>query len=306
MTNLTSAPASTPVAVRYDFVLLFDVQDGNPNGDPDAGNMPRIDPETNNGLVTDVCLKRKIRDFVYAAHDGEPGYRIYVQHQSRGGRYLNDLHLEAQNAIGITGPAASDARKNPPPAQREQARKWMCRNFFDVRAFGAVMSTGVNAGQVRGPVQITFARSIDPVVPTEYAITRVAKTTEERAQAAGSTEIGRKYTLPYGLYCAHGFVSASFARDTGFSDDDLQLLWEALTKMFWDDHSATRGQMDTRGLYAFRHSSPLGEAPAYKLFERITVRRREGIDPARSFGDYEVLINDVDMPRGVELLRLVS
>ncbi len=295
-----------PVAVRHDFVLLFDVRDGNPNGDPDAGNMPRIDPETNHGLVTDVCLKRKIRDFVFAARgDREPGFRIYVQHQSRGGSVLNALHLEAQDETGMKG-ATPEVRRNPKPEQREDARQWMCRNFYDVRTFGAVMSTAVNAGQVRGPVQITFARSIDPVVPTEFAITRVAKTTEARAEAAGTTEIGRKYSLPYGLYRAHGFVSPSFARDTKFSQSDLDLLWEALTKMFWDDRSASRGEMETVGLYAFRHSSPLGEAPAGRLFERIRVTRRSIDTPPRSFSDYEVTVDDANLPGGVELLRIVG
>jgi CRISPR-associated protein Csd2 len=288
-------------------VLLFDVRDGNPNGDPDAGNMPRIDPETGHGLVTDVCLKRKVRDYVFAARgDGVPGYRIYIQHQSRGGHFLNELHREAQDAAGITGADESEARKNPPSAQREAARQWMCRNFYDVRTFGAVMTTGVNAGQVRGPAQITFARSIDPVVPTEYAITRVAKTTLERSEKAGTTEIGRKYTIPYGLYRAHGFVSASFARDTGFSEEDLALLWEAVTRMFWDDRSAARGEMDTRGLYVFRHASALGEASAHRLFERIRVQRRLGVEPARSFEDYEVSVDDANLPRGVTLSRLVS
>jgi CRISPR-associated protein Csd2 len=294
---------SAPVSVRHDFVLLFDVVDGNPNGDPDAGNMPRLDPETNHGLVTDVCLKRKIRDFVHGAKgDVERGHRIYIQHQSRGGKVLNDLHMEAQQFAQI---GDKEDRKNPPVEKRDSARRWMCDNFYDVRAFGAVMSTGVNAGQVRGPVQITFARSIDPIAPAEFAITRVAKTTATRAEAGGTTEIGRKFTVPYALYRAHGFISPSFAADTGFSGDDLDLMWEALTKMFWDDHSATRGQMDTRGLYVFRHSSRMGDAPAYKLFDRVQVTRRPDVDPARRFEDYDVQVDSADLPRGVSLLTLV-
>lgn len=288
-----------PINNRYDFVLLFDVQDGNPNGDPDAGNMPRIDPETMQGYVTDVAIKRKVRDFIEVVKGNRRPYRIYVQHQSRGGKFLNALHDEAHDALG-TPP---NKRKDPDPDVRESARRWMCDNFYDVRTFGAVMSTGSNAGQVRGPVQLTFARSIDPVTPTEIAITRVAKTTEQRAEKAGTTEIGRKNAIPYGLYRAFGFVSPSFARQTGFSDDDLQLTWQALLRMFEDDRSASRGLMATRDLIVFRHDSPLGNAPAHELFSRVHVHLKDGITAPRSYDDYIVEVDSDGLPPGVEVLR---
>jgi CRISPR-associated protein Csd2 len=285
---------------RYDFVWLFDVSDGNPNGDPDAGNMPRVDPETMRGFVTDVSLKRKVRDFVETMKGNEPPYRIYVQHQSSGGTFLNALHDEAHNAVGTAKDAAS--RKAPKGDQKESARQWMCSNFYDVRTFGAVMTTGSNAGQVRGPVQLTFARSIDPVFPTEVTITRVAKTTEARAEMEGTTEMGRKNLVPYGLYLAHGFVSPSFAAQTGFSEDDLALFWQALLRMFEDDRSATRGFMATRALIAFKHDSPLGNAPAHELFERVRVVRKPGVDVARQYLDYEVQVA-MDAPAGVTILQ---
>lgn len=301
---MTTATQSTVVSHRHDFVFLFDVLDGNPNGDPDAGNMPRTDPETMHGLVSDVAIKRKIRDYVQAARTGEQNYGIYVQHQGRGGTFLNALHQAAQDAVGITG--AAEVRKNPEPKQREAARQWMARNFFDVRAFGAVMTTEVNAGQVRGPVQITFARSIDPVEPMENTLTRVAKTTAARAEKEGTTEIGRKFTVPYGLYRAHGFVSASFARDTGFTEADLGVLWEALERLFWDDRSASRGEMATRGLYVFEHDSAIGNAPAHKLFERIAIQRRPEVKVARKFQDYDVRVDGDGLPAGVTLHRRVE
>jgi CRISPR-associated protein Csd2 len=290
---------ATPITNRYDFVLFFDCTDGNPNGDPDAGNMPRTDPETMQGFVTDVALKRKVRDFVETARGNQAPFRIYVQHQGRGGTFLNALHDEAHNSL--TPPTPTADRKAPKPNVREAARLWMCANFFDVRTFGAVMSTGSNAGQVRGPVQLTFARSIDPIAAAEVTITRVAKTTEERAGKEGTTEIGRKNAIPYGLYRAHGFVSPSFAKMTGFSDDDLHLFWQALLRMFEDDRSASRGLMATRRLIVFKHDSPLGNAPAHELFDRVDVTRSDPAAqrPARKYSDYTVSVRAAELPPGV-------
>ncbi len=285
---------------RYDFALLFDVTDGNPNGDPDAGNMPRVDPETMHGFVTDVALKRKVRDYVEMAKGNQSPNRIYVQHQARGGTFLNALHDQAHDAIGTAKDAA--VRKAPKAEQKESAREWMCSNFYDVRAFGAVMTTGSNAGQVRGPLQLTFARSVDPVAPTEVTITRVAKTTEARAEKEGTTEIGRKNMIPYGLYLARGFVSPSFAAQTGFSEEDLELFWQALLRMFEDDRSASRGFMAARRLIVFRHESPLGNAPVHELFDRVQVTRKAGVDVARQYTDYEVEVRD-GLPTGVTLLE---
>lgn len=295
---------------RYDFVLLFDVKDGNPNGDPDAGNLPRMDAETGHGLVTDVSLKRKLRNFVAMTKEqdqrdpapGETRFEIYVREKA----ILNLQHQRAYSALKLDAPEAetgeseaSDApKKKGAKAGRkgsgdevEKARRWMCQNFFDVRTFGAVMSTGVNAGQVRGPVQLTFARSVEPVVALEHSITRVAVTTEEKAaeQKGDNREMGRKHTVPYGLYRAHGFVSAFLARQTGFDDADLQLLWQALEQMFEHDRSAARGQMSTRGLYVFEHDSELGNAHAHALFDRLAVQRSSAsAGPARDFGAYSV------------------
>ena len=292
--------ATSALKNRYDYVMLFDVTDGNPNGDPDAGNMPRVDPETMRGFVTDVSLKRKVRDFVEVAKGNSPPYRIYVQHQSReGSTFLNALHDQAHDAIGTP----KSGRKNPPSAKKEEARQWMCKNFYDVRAFGAVMTTGTNAGQVRGPLQLTFARSVDSVSPTEVTITRVAKTTEARSEMEGTTEMGRKSMIPYGLYVAHGFVSPSFAAQTGFSEDDLALYWQALLRMFEDDRSASRGFMATRALIVFKHESPLGNAPTHELFERVQITRKQGVDVARRYSDYVVEIVD-DVPAGVSMQQL--
>jgi CRISPR-associated protein Csd2 len=286
---------------RYDFVLLFDVTNGNPNGDPDAGNLPRLDPETNQGLVTDVCLKRKVRNYVEMAKGTTPGFEIYVR--ERG--VLNRQHERAYKALDLK----PETKKLP--KEEEKAReltRWMCTNFFDIRAFGAVMSTDINCGQVRGPVQLAFARSIDPIVPVEVAITRMAVTNERDLEKERT--MGRKFLVPYGLYRAHGYVSAHLAGDatkgTGFDEGDLELLWEALINMFEHDRSAARGEMATRGLYVFEHDSPLGRAPAHKLFERVRVRpsddRQAEDRPARAFGDYRVEIDDGDMPEGVRLL----
>lgn len=293
---------------RHDFVLLFDVKDGNPNGDPDAGNLPRLDAETGHGLVTDVSLKRKVRNFVAMTKeqdqrdpvDGETRFEIYVREKA----ILNLQHQRAYSALKLDPVEAEPAQDEAADAPRkkgakdkrkgsgdevEKARAWMCQNFYDVRTFGAVMSTGTNAGQVRGPVQLTFARSVDPVVALEHSITRVAVATEAEAakQQGDNRTMGRKHTVPYGLYRAHGFVSAFLARQTGFDDADLALLWQALEQMFEHDRSAARGQMSTRGLYVFEHESELGNAHAHALFDRLAVGRTgDAAAPARDFGAY--------------------
>jgi CRISPR-associated protein Csd2 len=299
---------------RYDFVLLFDVKDGNPNGDPDAGNLPRLDAESGHGLVTDVCLKRKVRNYVGLAKSEQPPYEIYVKEKA----VLNKQHERAYIAIGAESELAGDAegdKADKKKAKRkggdkvDEARAWMCQNFFDIRTFGAVMSTGINCGQVRGPVQITFARSISPIVQLEHSITRMAVATEAEAEKQGGDNrtMGRKFTVPYGLYRAHGFVSAPLANQTGFSPDDLELVWEALANLFEHDRSAARGEMTTRGLYVFEHDSKLGKAPAHLLFERISAEpKNDGSAPARSFADYAVTVNEVDLPAGVRLHRKVG
>lgn len=281
---------------RYDFVLLFDVKDGNPNGDPDAGNLPRLDAETGNGLVTDVCLKRKVRNFVQLAKQGEAGYDIFVKEKA----ILNNAIDEAHDSEAVKA-QKKDADKT------EAARQFMCAKYFDIRTFGAVMSTGKNAGQVRGPVQMTFGRSIDPIVSSEHSITRMAVATEAEAekQKGDNRTMGRKFTVPYGLYVSHGFISAHLAAQTGFTTDDLNVFWEALEKMFWEDHSAARGEMNVRGLYVFEHDSALGRAPAHELFEKIKVERKDSSIPARSFDDYKVSIDET-MPEGVTLIRKVG
>ena len=286
---------------RYDFVLLFDVKDGNPNGDPDAGNLPRLDAETGHGLVTDVCLKRKVRNFVGMAKGEQPPYEIYVKEKA----VLNNQHKRAYVGIGREDVLAGDDKKRKGGDAVDDARKWMCRNFFDVRTFGAVMSTGINCGQVRGPVQLTFARSVDPVIAQEHSITRMAVATEAEAekQNGDNRTMGRKHTVPYGLYICHGFVSSFLAKQTGFSEDDLELLWQALAQMFEHDRSAARGEMSTRGLYVFKHDSELGNAPAHSLFERIRVTRKEGVEVPRSFADYDVAMQNADIPAGVTLLN---
>ena len=288
---------------RYDFVLLFDVIDGNPNGDPDAGNMPRMDPQTGHGLVTDVCLKRKVRNYVGLKQGEQPPFEIYVKEKA----VLNRQHERAYTALGFALSGESGKRKGSGD-EVEKARAWMCGNFYDVRTFGAVMSTGINCGQVRGPVQITFARSMDPITPAEHSITRMAVATEKEAEAqqGDNRTMGRKFTVPYGLYRTHGFISAHLAAQTGFSDGDLTLLWEALGNMFEHDHSAARGQMTTRGLYVFQHATALGNAPAHRLFERITVALRDPANTARAFDDYAVTVDETGLPEGITLLRLVG
>lgn len=285
---------------RYDFVILFDVENGNPNGDPDAGNMPRIDPETGLGLVTDVCLKRKIRNYVEIVREGEPGYGIYIKDSVP----LNRSDARAYEYLGVTD--VKKAKKDDPDLDRK-IRDFMCRNFYDIRTFGAVMTTFVkaalNCGQVRGPVQLGFARSVDPIVPQEVTITRVAITTEADAERKG-TEMGRKYIVPYGLYRAEGFVSANLARKTtGFSEDDLELLWQAIIHMFDEDRSAARGKMAVRELIVFRHSGELGDAPAYKLFDAVQVKKT--VDVPRRYQDYEVTVDEASIPEGVTCTRMI-
>lgn len=314
---------------RYDFVLLFDVKDGNPNGDPDAGNLPRLDAESGHGLVTDVSLKRKVRNFVGLVKDqesrdpqpGEKRFEIYVREKA----ILNNQHQRAYSALKLDAPEESNEefaleadepagkKKKPTKEKRkgsgdevDKARDWMCQNFFDVRTFGAVMSTGVNCGQVRGPVQLTFARSVAPIVALEHSITRMAVATEAEAekQQGDNRTMGRKHTVPYGLYVAHGFVSAFLAKQTGFGEDDLELLWQALEHMFEHDRSAARGEMATRGLYVFKHDSELGNAHAHSLFERIKAHPVAEIP--RCFENYEVSVEEAGLPAGVSLNRRVG
>lgn len=313
-----------PLASRIDFVLLFDVMNGNPNGDPDAGNMPRIDPETGHGLVTDVCLKRKIRNYMELMQDA-PGQRIYVT----DGAVLNEKHREAYLAKRPGDASVAKAKTLTPKSDEEAKaiREWMCENFWDIRTFGGVLSTGINAGQVRGPVQFAFARSVEPVMPLEISITRMAATsekekedrkvenTEETEKRGDKRTMGRKHIIPYGLYRAHGFVSAKLAERTGFSQHDLDLLIEALTGMFEHDRSAARGEMATRKLVIFRHTNALGNAPAHRLFERVMVgrdldgefreidARLDNLPPARRFADYAVRIDREHLPAGIEIIE---
>jgi len=275
---------------RYDFVFYFDVKDGNPNGDPDAGNLPRIDAETGNGLVTDVCIKRKVRNYVLITKEEKPPFDIFIKEKS----VLNLLIDKAHEAEEVKEKEKGD--------KTEAARLWMCKNYYDIRAFGAVMSTGKNAGQVRGPVQLTFARSVNPIVALEHSITRVAKTTEGRSETGGS-EMGRKYTVPYGLYRAHGFISAHLANQTGFNEKDLELFWEAMLNMFEHDRSAARGEMNTRKLIVFKHKTALGNAHTHELFERVTHKKlSEG--PARDFSDYEIYHDGKTFPEIFKMVEL--
>lgn len=289
--------AAQPITNRYEFVLLYDVENGNPNGDPDAGNMPRIDPETGYGIVTDVCLKRKIRNYVEMVKGDAAGYRIYIKE----GTPLNANHKEAYLAVGL------EPGKKASPDGVNRARAWMCQNFYDIRTFGAVLTVGDNCGQVRGPVQINFSRSIDPIVQQEITITRLTVTREEEADKERT--IGRKHIIPYALYRVEGYISAKLANDptkgTGFNEDDLELFWEALINMFEHDRSAARGKMATRKLFVFRHSSDLGNAPAHQLFDRIKVTRKPNSNPPRSISDYEVTVDTENMPQGVELLVML-
>lgn len=285
---------NNPISNRYEFVLLFDVKDGNPNGDPDAGNLPRIDAETGCGLVTDVCLKRKIRNYVDLAKEGTAPFEIYVREKS----ILNQQHERAYRAIGAEDELQSGGKKRKGGERVEEARRWMCENFYDIRTFGAVMSTGVNCGQVRGPVQLTFARSVDPVVTLEHAITRMAVATEAEAEKQGGDNrtMGRKNTVPYGVYMAHGFISPQLAAQTGFNEDDLELLWEALCNMFEHDRSAARGLMSTQKLIIFKHENALGDAPAQSQFARIGIEARTR--PPRSIRDYQMTLDGEELSTG--------
>jgi CRISPR-associated protein Csd2 len=286
---------SAPIVNRYEFVYLFDVENGNPNGDPDAGNMPRIDPETHQGLVTDVCLKRKVRNFVELTKEGEgeERFNIYVREKA----VLNHQHQKAYESTGIK----QRTKKLPKEeAEAEQITAWMCHNFFDVRTFGAVMTTKVNCGQVRGPIQLNFSRSIEPILPLEISITRMAVTKEEDLEKERT--MGRKHIVPYALYRCEGYISAALAGKSGFDEDDLQLFWQALEQMFDHDRSAARGKMSPRRLIVFRHDSKLGNAPAHKLFDLVDVSRKNGDDdPARCFGDYQVTVDAGRVPEGVTL-----
>lgn len=287
---------------RYDFVLLFDVKDGNPNGDPDAGNLPRVDAETGRGLVTDVSLKRKVRNFVGLVKGEQPPFDIYIKEKA----ILTQQQEKAYLALGLDPKGKDGKRKGGDDV--ETAKKWMCQNFYDIRTFGAVMGLKeANCGQVRGPVQLTFARSVDPVVAQEHSITRMAVATEAEAekQSGDNRTMGRKFTIPYGLYTAHGFVSSFLAKQTGFDENDLELLWQALAQMFEHDRSAARGEMTTRGLYVFKHDSELGNAPAHNLFDLIQVKKNSE-EPARDFADYTVSVKEADIPAGVSLQRKVG
>ncbi|WP_320056006.1 type I-C CRISPR-associated protein Cas7/Csd2 [Desulfuromonas thiophila] len=285
----------TAIANRYEFALLFDVQNGNPNGDPDAGNTPRVDPETGHGLVTDVCLKRKIRNHVALAKEGAEGFNIYVQEKA----VLNRTNEMAYKAFDLT----PDTKGKKLPKKLEDAQKvtgWMCANFYDIRSFGAVMTTEINCGQVRGPVQLAFATSVDPILSQEVSITRMAVTNEKDLEKERT--MGRKHVVPYGLYVAHGFISAPLAEKTGFSDEDLDLLWNALINMFEHDRSAARGMMSSQKLFVFKHQDKLGNAPAHKLFDLIDIKRAAGSEgPARSFKDYTVTVGQA--PAGVEIIE---
>ena len=294
---------------RYDFVFLFDVKNGNPNGDPDAGNQPRVDPETGHGLVTDVALKRRVRNYVQLVKENTSPYAIFVEHSTNLNRPITKAHEETG------GLPAKEAGKD----KVRLARRWMCQNYYDVRTFGAVMSTGANAGQVRGPVQFAFARSVDPILPLDLSITRMA-VADKVARAKSSDDylaweaeqpedklrtMGRKSIIPYGLYRGHGFISAGLADDTGFSEDDLELFWQALANMFEHDRSASRGETAAQGLIVFKHASKLGNAPAHKLFERVEVAPLNEERPSRSYADYKVVIRKDDLPDGVEAIELL-
>lgn len=318
---------------RYDFVYLFDCKDGNPNGDPDAANAPRIDPQDMHGLVSDVCLKRKVRNFVALAKAGSEKHQIYVQHHG----VLEAVHKSAYQALNLDAieDASVDGADKPdedqesdsnkgkkgkakrqPPKDVHAARGWICERYYDVRTFGAVMSTKLfNAGQVRGPVQLAFSRSVDPILPLDLSITRVAVSNEKEKRSKDTT-MGRKNLIPYGLYRCHGFISAHLASDTGFNDDDLAVFFKALCgravlseqhgpSMFDNDHSAARGTMAPQKLIVFKHATPLGNAPAHKLFERVSVKRKTGVNAARAFSDYDVTINRDGLPPGIELIEML-
>lgn len=292
-----------PIKNRYEFVILFDVENGNPNGDPDAGNMPRVDPESGYGLVTDVCLKRKIRNYVETVKEDAAGYRIYV----KDGVPLNRSDKEACDFVGVDADKLKEAKKKDDKLD-EKLRDFMCQNFYDVRTFGAVMTTffkgALNCGQVRGSVQLGFSRSVDPILPQEVTITRTAITTEADAEKK-DTEMGRKYIVPYALYRCEGYISANLARKTtGFSEDDLTLLWNAILNMFENDRSAARGKMAVRELIVFKHDSELGNAPAHKLFELVKAEKKDGVTAPRAYSDYTVVVDEDRLPQGVSCTRM--
>ena len=302
---------STPIKNRYDFVVLFDVENGNPNGDPDAGNMPRVDPETGIGLVTDACIKRKIRNYVETVKEDAAGFKIYIKE----GVPLNRSDLKAVESLGIDVGDDKNALEDVKKLKKTdedvdlKLRDYMCSNFYDIRTFGAVLTTftkaALNCGQVRGPVQIGFAKSIDPVFSQDITVTRVAITTEKDAEKK-NTEMGRKSIIPYGLYRVEGYISANLARKTtGFSEDDLELLWEAIINMFENDHSAARGKMAVRELIVFKHNSELGNCPSYKLFETVDVKKNDGVEFPRKYSDYAVTINEDAIPDGVTMTRKI-
>lgn len=284
---------ATELKNRYDFMLVFDVKDGNPNGDPDAGNLPRVDSETGEGLVTDVCLKRKVRNYVQLTKGAEAGYDIFVKEKA----VLNSLVDDAYAELGID----ANVKKPAKGEEIDKGRALMCKKFYDIRTFGAVMSTGANAGQVRGPVQLTFARSNDPIVTLEHSITRMAVTKVEDVDKERT--MGRKNTVPYGLYVAYGFVSPALAAQTGFSEEDLAVLWTSLVNMFDQDHSAARGMMATQKLIVFKHASALGNAPSHKLFDMVKIVKKDGVTVPRKFADYEVTIDQSAIPAGVEVVE---
>lgn len=296
---------SDAIQNRYDFVIFFDVENGNPNGDPDAGNMPRTDQDTGHGIVTDVCLKRKIRNYVETVYDGKPGYRIYIKQDVP----MERMNREAYDYLGVNSSEIEKLKKSDPTLD-VKIRDFMCANFFDIRTFGAVMTTFVkanlNCGQVRGPVQLCFARSIDPITPQEVSITRITVASEEKKEEGKNTSIGNKFIVPYALYRGEGFISANLAqKTTGFTEDDLKILWEAIINMFELDRSATRGKMSLRKLIVFKHASKFGNAPAYKLFEKVTVRRKDAEKIARGYNDYEIVIDKDTLPENIELIEMV-
>ncbi len=294
---------------RYDFMLVFDVKDGNPNGDPDAGNLPRVDAETGQGLVTDVCLKRKVRNYVQLTKVGDPGYGIFVKEKAILNKEIEAAYAKLNIDLEKSPADSADGKKRNKAGQGQggeidKARRQMCADYFDIRTFGAVMSTGANAGQVRGPVQLTFARSVDPIVTLEHSITRMAVATEAEAEKQGGDNrtMGRKNTVPYGLYVAYGFVSPALAKQTGFSEEDLSFLWQALREMFEHDRSAARGLMATERLIVFKHDSALGNASASSLFDLVKIAKKPEAACPRSFGDYSVSIDEAALPPGVSLL----
>ncbi|NVJ22292.1 type I-C CRISPR-associated protein Cas7/Csd2 [Myxococcus sp. AM011] len=303
----------TELKNRHDFVLLFDVQDGNPNGDPDAGNLPRIDPETGHGLVTDVSLKRKVRNFIQLTQEKKPGFDIFVKEKAILNVSINDAYKDLGIDLNEKPKVEKDGKKRDTKGKAqgsevEKGREWMCKTFFDVRTFGAVMSTGPNAGQVRGPVQLTFARSVSPIVSQEHSITRMAVATEAEAEKQGGDNrtMGRKNTVPYGLYRAHGFISPHLARQTKFNQTDLELLFKAFANMFELDRSAARGLMSMRKVIVFKHGSELGNAPAHALFDRVHVEPVQPEKPARAFKDYTVKVDTAKLPEGIEVMDLAG